>query len=82
MRNSVVTIFIVAILFSCISLSEQVTCDFTINEQFYNGSCQCAINAYRMFDGTCRPCPGGTSYYEPAKICASVCTSGTVWSNA
>lgn len=34
-----------------------------------------------MYDGTCRPCPPGTSYYETAKICASVCTSGTVWSN-
>lgn len=56
-------------------------CDSDLNEEFYNGGCICAANAYRMWDGLCRPCPPGTTYFEQGKVCASVCTKGAVWNN-
>jgi len=52
-------LFIILALASSQTISiaaEVISCDRTINEQYYQGSCVCAIGCYRMYDGLCRPC--------------------------
>jgi len=85
MRNSVILLLAFAIIFVNASTGAPaylLKCDAELYEEFYSGGCNCAQGAYRMYDGLCRPCPAGTSYYAPSRVCASVCTNGAVWSNS